>query len=674
VTSALGGIVGQEVLKACTSKFAPISQWFYFDACELLDGGAGLDRLPRGDRDDSLRCVVGQRVVDELHGLKYFLVGAGAIGCEMLKNWALMGVGLESHGGAIVVTDMDHIEKSNLSRQLLFRAADIGKAKSICAVSAAQDIHGGMAVKGLELRVGAETDGVFDDGFYAKLDGVCTALDNVDARLYVDSKCVLYRKPMLESGTLGTKGNTQVVSPGVTEPYSATRDPPEQSIPVCTLKNFPNRIEHTLQWARDWFEGAFKQSVDDANAYLGARGISAAAFAQRLDAQPSQRLETLRRVKIALVDSRPAAFEDCVVWARLQFGECFHDSIAQLLHNFPKDQLTAAGAPFWSGSKRAPNPICFDDQDELHLDYIRAAATLRAANYGIEASCALRDDAGQLRAALDRVMVPDFVPREGARISATEAEEKAAQAEGLADGTDVDALCAELLRALPPADDLAGLELACCDFEKDDDAHMAFVAACSNLRARNYAIPEADVHQSRLIAGKIIPAIATTTALVAGLACLELIKLVQGQPLEALKCGFVNLALPLFAFSEPSPPAKTVAKFAGGRRAGQSWEWTAWDCIELDQPGMTLRELVAHFDEEYGLEVSMLSFGVSILFSSFANAKKVKERMPMKLVDIISAVTKKPLEATKQYITLEVMLQDSDFEEVELPYVRLRVA
>jgi len=89
---------------------------------------------------------------------------------------------------------------------------------------------------------------------------------------------------------------------------------------------------------------------------------------------------------------------------------------------------------------------------------------------------------------------------------------------------------------------------------------------------------------------------------------------------------------------------------------------------------MTLRELVAHFDEEYGLEVSMLSFGVSILFSSFANAKKVKERMPMKLVDIISAVTKKPLEATKQYITLEVMLQDSDFEEVELPYVRLRVA
>jgi hypothetical protein len=44
------------------------------------------------------------------------------------------------------------------------------------------------------------------------------------------------------------------VAPGKTENYGATRDPPEKSIPVCTLKHFPNQIDHTLQWARDWFE------------------------------------------------------------------------------------------------------------------------------------------------------------------------------------------------------------------------------------------------------------------------------------------------------------------------------------------------------------------------------------------------------------------------------------
>lgn len=63
----------------------------------------------------------------------------------------------------------------------------------------------------------------------------------------MDRRCVYYRKPLLESGTLGTKGNVQVVLPYATESYSSSQDPPEKSIPICTLKNFPNAIEHTLQ-------------------------------------------------------------------------------------------------------------------------------------------------------------------------------------------------------------------------------------------------------------------------------------------------------------------------------------------------------------------------------------------------------------------------------------------
>jgi ubiquitin-activating enzyme E1 len=64
------------------------------------------------------------------------------------------------------------------------------------------------------------------------------------ARLYVDSKCVFYGKPLLESGTLGTKCNAQVVIPHVTASYAdGPKDQAdEDSIPMCTLRNFPRYV------------------------------------------------------------------------------------------------------------------------------------------------------------------------------------------------------------------------------------------------------------------------------------------------------------------------------------------------------------------------------------------------------------------------------------------------
>ncbi|KAL1791626.1 ubiquitin-like modifier-activating enzyme 1 Y, partial [Sigmodon hispidus] len=121
------------------------------------------------------------------------------------------------------------------------------KLKSETAAAAVRDINPHIRVFSHQNRVGPETEHIYDDDFFQKLDGVANALDNVDARLYMDRRCVYYRKPLLESGTLGTKGNVQVVVPFLTESYSSSHDPPEKSIPICTLKSFPNAVEHTLQ-------------------------------------------------------------------------------------------------------------------------------------------------------------------------------------------------------------------------------------------------------------------------------------------------------------------------------------------------------------------------------------------------------------------------------------------
>lgn len=133
---------------------------------------------------------------------------------------------------------------------------------------AIQHMNPAVKVHAYSLRVGPETETTFNSSFYESLDGVCNALDNVEARLYMDGQCVFYRKSLLESGTLGTKGNTQVIVPYLTESYASSRDPPEKSIPTCTLHHFPNTIDHTIQWARDVFEGLFKNQPETLNSYI----------------------------------------------------------------------------------------------------------------------------------------------------------------------------------------------------------------------------------------------------------------------------------------------------------------------------------------------------------------------------------------------------------------------
>ncbi len=297
MAAAMGGIVAQEVMKATSGKFMPIRQWMYFDALECLpEDKSGLTEeecAPQNSRYDGQIAVFGRGFQKKMEEQKYFVVGAGAIGCELLKNFAMVGLGA-GPSGKVTVTDMDIIEKSNLNRQFLFRPWDVQKPKSVTAANAVRAMNPKVNVEAQQDRVGAETESVYNDAFFEGLDGVANALDNVEARNYMDRRCVYYRLPLLESGTLGTKGNTQVVIPHVTESYSSSQDPPEKSIPICTLKNFPNQIEHTLQWARDLFEGTFSQAPLSAKQYLEEANFVEST--KRLQgAQPMETLELVER-------------------------------------------------------------------------------------------------------------------------------------------------------------------------------------------------------------------------------------------------------------------------------------------------------------------------------------------------------------------------------------------
>ncbi|KAI9844203.1 MAG: E1 ubiquitin-activating protein [Thelocarpon superellum] len=658
-----GGLAAQEVLKAVSGKFHPIVQWMYFDALEALPtNSARSEELcrPLNTRYDGQIAVFGREFQEKLASVNEFLVGAGAIGCEMLKSWAMAGLGVGPKG-KITVTDMDAIEKSNLNRQFLFRPRDVGKLKSDCAGEAVQAMNPDLRGKIVTLRdeVGEETEHVFNEDFWATLDGVTNALDNVKARTYVDRRCVFFNKPLLESGTLGTKGNTQVILPRLTESYSSSQDPPERSFPACTLHNFPNKIEHTIAWARDQFAAYFAQQPETVNLYLTQPN-----YIEQTLKQSGNEKATLESIRDYLVTEKPLTFDDCIVWARHQFESHFNNKIQQLLFNFPKDSTTSSGAAFWSGAKRAPTPLKFNAADETHLGYVVAAANLHAFNYGINSKGVSTE---QFQKVLKGMIIPEFSPNPAVKIQANENEPdpNAQQGSGFSDQEELQ----KVVASLPAPASLAGFRLVPVEFEKDDDTnhHIDFITAASNLRAENYGIPVADRHRTKFIAGKIIPAIATTTALVTGLVVLELYKIVDGKDdLEQFKNGFVNLALPFFGFSEPIASPK-------GTYLGKHGEVTVdklWDRFEL--PDMPLKDFLKEFEDK-GLNITMVSSGVSLLYASFSAPSKRKERLPLMMSELVATVSRKPIPAHQKNVIFEVTAEDQTEEDVEIPYVMVKL-
>merc|ERR1719273_1946815 len=134
------------------------------------------------------------------------------------------------------------------------------------------------------------------------------------------------------------------------------------------------------------------------------------------------------------------------------------------------------------------------------MDFVVAAANLRAELFGIPKNTDRKSIAGIIAT----VHVEEFQPRTGVKIAVTDAEAEAQNNAAMSDSEELEKLKNE-----------------------DSNGHIDFIVACSNLRAANYSIPPADRLKSKGIAGRIIPAIATTTGLVAGLVGMELYKLVQ---------------------------------------------------------------------------------------------------------------------------------------------------
>jgi len=654
MAAMFGGMVGQEVVKAVSGKFHPLMQWFYFDSVESMPAEFPLPASElelTGTRYDHQIICFGKSVQKKLSELNLFLVGAGALGCEFLKNFALMGA---CSNGKLTVTDDDVIEKSNLSRQFLFRDKDIGSAKSSCASNAAAAINPELKVNALQNRVSPETEDVFDDSFWTGTDLVVNALDNVNARLYVDSRCVYFCKPLLESGTLGAKCNTQVVIPHQTENYGASRDPPEKSAPMCTVHSFPHNIDHCLTWARSEFEGMLEKAPAEANSYLQDPEKYTSAMKQAGDGQARDQLEKV----VSSLMQRPTSFEDCIEHARKKFQSYFHDKIKQLTYIFPEDAVTSTGSPFWSAPKRFPTAVVWKPDDLYCVSLVQSMAILMAEAYCVDIPAWGKVPA-KVATAAAKVHVPEFVPQKGVKIETDpKATSAATRNDNMNDDTAIDELIGKLNAVC--SDLPAGFKMAPISFEKDDDTnyHMDLITSLANMRARNYKVPEVDKLKAKLIAGRIIPAIATATAMATGLVCLEVYKVLQGRKIDDFRNTFANLALPLFAQSEPIAPKKF--KF-------NDMEWSLWDRWIL-KGDLTVQEVLDWFTARK-LTAYSISCGASLLYNNIF--PKHKERLGKKMSELVGTVAKQTIPEYRKHFDVVAACEDDEGEDLDVPLISI---
>ncbi|THX16691.1 hypothetical protein D6D13_01295 [Aureobasidium pullulans] len=343
---------------------------------------------------------------------RILVVGAGGIGCELLKNLVCTGF------GEIHVVDLDTIDLSNLNRQFLFRHAHIKKSKALVAREAASKFNPNVKIEAHHANI---KDPQFNVDWFRSFVIVFNALDNLDARRHVNRMCLAADVPLIESGTTGFNGQVQPIRKRLTECYDCAPKETPKSFPVCTIRSTPSQPIHCIVWAKSYlFNELFGISEDQASdldhtsdennkeeiaelkkeaaalkeirASMGSTEFPQKVF-DKVFTQDIKRLlgmedmwkmrkpptaldfETVN-AEAANVDRQTLA-DDQKDWSLAENFAVFADSLIRLSDRL--DKLRAA-----QETGNAPPILTFDKDDRDTLDFVAAAANLRSITFGIE--------------------------------------------------------------------------------------------------------------------------------------------------------------------------------------------------------------------------------------------------------------------------------------------------
>lgn len=405
-------------------------------------------------RESGLIKIIGHDKFRKLCGTKVLLVGAGGIGCELLKNLVLMGF------GEIHVVDLDTIDLSNLNRQFLFRKKDVKKPKSSTAV---EFVHYFSNSKLVPYQGNIMDTEEFPLRWFEQFSIIFNALDNLSSRRHVNKMAQFINKPLLESGTSGFDGYIHPIIPGKSECFDCTKKDVPKTFPVCTIRSTPSQSIHCVVWAKDFlFSQLFAGECIENNSQIDA---------ETSDPEENTRLKQ-EMDELSLLQS----------WIKSGDKTKIKNIIEKLFIEDIENLLNIES--LWK-IRPKPCPIQNFKMTDNFSNDINVVWSLQEN---------LNNFSEAIKKLMDRLKIESSI-----------------------------------------------------EFDKDDNDSLMFVTTASNIRSHIFHISMKSQFDVKQMAGNIIPAIATTNSIVAGLSSLvslrvlDLITCISNEP-TSLPMAFTSKA------------------------------------------------------------------------------------------------------------------------------------
>ncbi|EFC49389.1 ubiquitin activating enzyme E1 [Naegleria gruberi] len=449
---------------------------------------------------DQLSLAPSQLKIQELglEDLNILIVGAGAIGCELVKN--LMVMNACTTRGSMYVTDMDSIELTNLNRQFFFSQSDIGSKKSQILKKMVNYFNSKVNIESFEEKLTSDSESYLNqDSFWSSIDVVFGAVDNDHARQFLSHKCNLYKIPFINSGTQGFYSQNSFHLYASTKPFhnenQKTEEEEREEIRTsCTLKSNPEKHEDLIMWSKMKYEDYFTRMVP----------------------------RLLERVELGNVNNH------LYVLAREVFNQLFVSPFQEnTLCNLDELNEDNKIQYFLNESVEfTPRPAKLNYEKESHFSFMNTTIYLlyrHLDNNDLIPSTRSVSSVEFPFMPLTREELQQYENKFHHQITIPEKSEEMTHSN---------------MKVNSPFKPLV--------YEKDDDLMVQFVQDTSNIRAENFFLfgrklcKPIEFFKAKKIAGAIHPALITTTSVAASIQCFHLLQYLQQLNQYSKKLSYIK--------------------------------------------------------------------------------------------------------------------------------------